>query len=211
MATVKRAKGVRSTKLAQKEWTLERTIPWILTIGGIIGFLAAFVIAVEKIELLKNPAYVPTCNISPLISCGSVMKTWQASAFGFPNPFLGIMGFAVVATIGMALLAGATFKRWFWLGLQYGTIFGVALISWLQYQSIYRIEALCPYCMVAWAVMIPIFWYVTLYNIRAGNIAFLKGADGFLRRHHGEILLVWFLIILGAILNHFWYYWSTLL
>jgi uncharacterized membrane protein len=69
----------------KKELTLDRTWPYILTIGGLIGFVAAFVLTIEKIELLKNPNYVPTCNISPLISCGSVMKTHQAAIFGFPN------------------------------------------------------------------------------------------------------------------------------
>lgn len=201
--------------MAKKQtWTLERTIPYILTIGGIIGFLAAFIITVEKIELLKNPAYVPTCNISPLISCGSVMKTAQASVFGFPNSLIGIMGFAVVTTIGMAMLAGATFKRWFWLGLQAGTIFGVIFIHWLAFQSVYRIAALCPYCMVVWSVTIPIFLYVTFYNFRKGFIKVptrLKGFVDFLQRHHGDVLIAWYLIILGLIINHFWYYWKTLI
>lgn len=197
--------------------TLERTWPWILTIGGWIGFISAATLAIEKVELLKNPAYVPTCNLSPLISCGSVMKTWQASLFGFPNPFIGIAGFAIVTTIGMALLAGlkpAALKRWFWLGLEFGTLFGVLFIHWLFSQSVYQIQALCPYCMVVWAVTIPIFFYTTLYNLRTGVIAApksLKGTVAFIGRHHGDILLVWFLLIIIAILNHFWYYWQTLI
>lgn len=198
----------------KKSLTLTKTIAYILAVGGIVGFLAAFVLTVEKIELLKDPSFKPSCNISPLLSCGSVMKTWQASAFGFPNSLIGITGFAVVATIGMALIAGATFKRWFWLGLQAGSVFGIGFVFWLQYQSIYQIGALCPYCMVVWSVMIPIFWYTTLYNLRVGNISTpnrLKGVVGFLQRHHGDVLLVWFLVIIGVILNRFWYYWSTLL
>jgi hypothetical protein len=30
-------------------------------------------------------------------------------------------------------------------------------------------------------------------------------------RHHGDILLLWFLIIVALILKRFWYYWSTLI
>lgn len=194
--------------------TLIQTFPWILSIGGILGFFAAFILTVEKIELIINPNYVPTCNISPLISCGSVMNTWQASAFGFPNSLLGIAGFAIVATVGVALLAGATFKRWFWIGLQLGTVFGVVFVHWLFIQSVYRIEALCPYCMVVWAVTIPIFWYTTLYNLRTGNIPTpprLKRLVAFLQRHQGDVLIIWYALIIGLILNHFWYYWSTLI
>ena len=190
--------------------TLERTIGWILAVCGIIGFIAAFVLTIDKIHLIQDPSYVPSCSINPIISCGSVMKTAQSSVFGFPNSLIGIAGFAIISTIGMALLAGARFKRWFWLCTQAGVVFGIAFVTWLQYQTLYSIGALCPYCMVVWSVMIPIFWYVTLYNIRTGNIRIKRGG-GFLQRHHGEILLVWFLIILGLILNRFWYYWSTLL
>jgi len=40
---------------------------------------------VEKIELLLNPAYVPSCNLNPIVSCGSVMTTPQGVGAGFPQ------------------------------------------------------------------------------------------------------------------------------
>lgn len=201
----------------KKELALERTWPYILTIGGMVGFIAAFALTIEKFALLKDPSYVPSCNLSPLLSCGSVMKTEQASAFGFANSIIGLAGFAVVTTIGIMLFAGvdaSKVKRWFWLGLQAGTIFGIGFITWLQYQSIFTIGALCPYCMVVWAVTIPIFVYTTLYNLRTGVIATpasCKRLVAFLQRHHGDILVVWFGLITLVILNHFWYYWKTLI
>ena len=197
-----------------KKMTLNQSIGYILAICGIIGFFAAFILTVEKIELIKNPSYVPSCSISPLLSCGSVMKTPEASVFGFANSLIGVMGFTVVATIGMAIIAGAKFKRWFWLGLQVGTIFGIGFVHWLIYQSVFDIGKLCPYCIIVWSVMIPIFVYTTLYNLRFGNIkvpAKLKSVNAFAQRHHGDIVIVWYLIIIGIILNHFWFYWKTLL
>ncbi len=141
------------------------------------------------------------------------MITRQAEVFGFPNPFIGVAGFAIITTVGMALLAGAQFKRWFWLGLQAGTVFGVLFVTWLQYQSIYVIEALCPYCMIVWAVTIPIFLYVLIYNLRAGHIKTAgigRSMSGFIQKNHGSILLIWYALIFLAILTHFWYYWQTL-
>jgi uncharacterized membrane protein len=182
-----------------------------LLICGLIALTAATILTIEKIELYKNPSYQPTCDLSPLISCGSVMKTWQASAFGFPNSLIGVAGFAVVATLGATLLAGATFKRWLWRCVEGGVVFGMLFIFWLQYQSIYRIGALCPYCMVVWSMMIPLFWYVSLYNFREGHIKIPAKLNNFLQKHHGDILIVWYLVIAGLILNHFWYYWSTVL
>lgn len=194
--------------------TLPEVIGMLLAVLGAIGFIASADLSIEKVQLLKDPTYEPSCNLSPLLSCGSVMVTPQAEAFGFPNPFIGVAGFAIVMTAGMALLAGARFKRWFWLGLQAGTVFGVAFITWLQYQSIYRIGALCPWCMVVWTVMIPIFLYVLLYNLREGHLklpASLQSVNDFVQKNHANILMVWYGLVILAILTHFWYYWSTLI
>lgn len=200
--------------MTETKRTLTQTLPYILLIGGLIGFIAAFILTVEKIELIKDPSFVPSCNISPLLSCGSVMKTEQASLLNFPNSLLGIAGFAVVATVGAAMLAGAKFRRWFWLGLQLGAGLGVVLVHWLFFETVYRIGALCPYCMVVWVVTIPIFWYTTLDNLRNGviklNKRWSKMAD-WLQQHHGDILVGWYLVIGLLILNHFWYYWKTLI
>ena len=62
---------------------------WVL-IAGVVGLAAALTLTIEKIEILINPDYVPSCSINPVLSCGSVMITPQASAFGFPNPLIGI-------------------------------------------------------------------------------------------------------------------------
>ncbi|HSX34801.1 MAG TPA: vitamin K epoxide reductase family protein [Candidatus Saccharimonadales bacterium] len=196
----------------KKNITLQKALPWLLVICGIIGLACALIIMYDKVELLKNPAFKPNCDLNPVISCGSVMESKQANAFGFPNPFIGIVGFSVVIATGMAILAGATkLKRWYWLGLQAGTIFGVAFIHWLFFQSVYRIGALCPYCMVVWVMTITLFWYVLLHNIQTGTIRLqgrLQQIGFFMRRHHLDILLVWFLVIAFFILKHFWYYYG---
>src|SRR3546814_14651670 len=103
------------------------------------------------------------------MSCGSVMSTAQAELFGFPNPLLGIVGFTVVVVTGAVLLGGARLPRWYWLGLQVGVTFGMGFVAWLIFQSVYRIRALCPYCMVVWAVMPLMFWFVTQSTVRCGG------------------------------------------
>lgn len=197
-----------------KKPTFQQAYPYLLAIGGAIGFFMAFLLTVEKIELLKNPAFIPSCNLNPVLSCGNIMKTSQASVFGFANALIGIGSFAVITTIGMGMLAGAKFKRWFWLGLQAGTIFGVGFVAWLIDESLYSIGFLCPYCMVVWTVTIPIFWYTTLYNLRAGHIKTppqLKRLVAFCQRNNTEILMVTYLIIVLMIAHRFWYFWSTVL
>jgi uncharacterized membrane protein len=191
-----------------------RLLPWLLLIGGATGLAAAFTLAVEKIALLKDPDYVPSCSINPVLSCGSVMSTPQAEVFGFPNPLLGVIGFTAVMGAGAALLAGTVQRRWFWLGLQAGTTFGVIFVHWLIYQSLYVIGALCPYCMVVWAVTVPLFWYVTLHNLHHRHLplsAPLQRAVRALTELHTVPLTLWFLTVLTLIGARFWSYWSTLL
>ncbi|MDA2812516.1 vitamin K epoxide reductase family protein [Nocardiopsis sp. RSe5-2] len=188
-----------------------RALPWILAVGGGIGLLAAFALAVEKVNSLANPDYVPTCSVNPVISCGTVMDTPTAEVFGFPNPLLGIACFAIVTAIGMAMLSGASFRPWFWWGLQGGVIFGIGFVHFLIFQSLYKISALCPYCMVVWAVMIPIFSYVTLDNVRTGRIplpAGARSAAGVLIRNHTVVVTVWYLLIIAAIAQAFWSFWT---
>lgn len=191
---------------------LQRFMPWLLVVVGVIGLVCSFIIMVEKIHIYQNGDYTTVCDINPVISCGSIMRTEQSNAFGFPNPIIGLVAFPVLITIGMAMFAGATFKRWFWIGLQLGTIFGIGFVHWLFYQSVWSIGALCPFCMVVWTVTIAMFWYTLLYNLREGHIkvpASWGKFTAFLQRHHLDILITWYVVITALILHHFWYYFGA--
>lgn len=176
--------------------------------------LASFIITIEKFHVLENPAYRPSCSLNPVVSCGPIMNSKQASAFGFPNPFIGLAGFAMVINVGVSMLAGAKFKRWYWRLFNLGSLFGILFVHWLIYQSLFNIKSLCLYCILAWAVTAPIFWYTTLYNLGEKNITApkkLAGVAAFARKYHSEILLAWYLSVAGIIVHQFWYYWSTLI
>lgn len=199
-------------KLRQK--TLAQVYPYLLIVLGFIGSLSASILTYEKLQLALNPGKSLACDLNPIVACGSVIATDQASAFGFPNPFIGMIGFGMMIAIGMGLLAGAVYKRWYWIGLQIGVTFGIGFASWLQFQSLYTIGALCPFCMIVWSVMIPLFVYTTSLNLREKRLMLPDGL-GFIRtlfvKHPGELVVVWFTVIILAIVEHFWYYWSTLL
>ncbi|WP_172387987.1 vitamin K epoxide reductase family protein [Streptomyces sp. MNP-20] len=145
-----------------------RAFALLLVVTGVAGLWASWIITLDKFELLKDPNFQPGCSINPVVACGSIMKSDQAEAFGFPNPMLGLAAYAVVIGVGMSLLAGARFPRWYWLTFNAGTLFGVGFCTWLQFQSLYRINALCLWCCLAWVATILMFWYVTSFNVRNG-------------------------------------------
>ena len=141
-----------------------------LIIAGALGLLAAWELSVEKVLVLADPEHVPSCNVGVLVGCSVNLDSWQGSVFGFPNPFIGMMAWPVVIAIGVAILAGAQFTRWFWIGLNVGVAGALVFVGWLIAQSIYVLGVLCPRCMLTWAVTIPTFWEVTLHNQRSGHI-----------------------------------------
>ncbi|MFE7590905.1 vitamin K epoxide reductase family protein [Kitasatospora sp. NPDC057512] len=191
-----------------------RAYAFLLFLGALVGLAASAVLTFDKLRILENPSYVPNCNINPVISCGSVMRTEQAEVFGFPNPLLGLAAFGALAAIGAGLLAGAAYRRWFWLGLNAGTAVGVGFAHWLIYQALYDIGALCPYCMVVWATVVALFWYTTLHNLRSGVIPVGPRLGVVVReaaRYHWALPVLWAAAIALLVLNRFWYYWSTLL
>lgn len=188
-----------------------RTIAYVLALGGAVGTAAAFALIIDRIRLLANPEFVPSCSISPVLSCGSVMTSPQAEVFGFPNPLIGLVTFPVLATLGVVLLTGALLPRWIWAGLQVGTLLGTVFIHWLIAQSLYVIGALCPYCMTVWVAAITAFWYVTLRNLdatRAVLPGWLQTITARIRAVHAAALTVWLLGIAALAVTRFWDYWA---
>ncbi|MCK1813068.1 vitamin K epoxide reductase family protein [Streptomyces carpaticus] len=180
----------------------------LLVITGFLGLLAAWVITLDKFHLLEDPDFTPACSLNPIVSCGSIMESDQASVFGFPNPMLGLVSYGAVIAIGMGLLAGARYRRWFWLGLQAGTLFGVGFCTWLQYQSLYEISALCLWCCLAWVATIFMFWYTTAHNIRHGIIPAPAGVKRTIEEFHWLFPVVHVAIIGMLVLTRWWDFWT---
>ncbi|WP_225096416.1 vitamin K epoxide reductase family protein [Streptomyces sp. CoH27] len=181
----------------------------LLVLTGAAGLLASWVITLDEFKLLKNPNFVPGCSLNPVVSCGSVMKSAQASVFGFPNPMLGLATYGVVVCVGMSLLAGARFPGWYWLAFEAGCLFGVGFVSWLQFESLYRINALCLWCCLAWVATILMFWYATSLIVRTGYVP----APGWLKRFFAEFTWVLPVLHIGVIgmlvLTRWWDFWTS--
>lgn len=183
---------------------------WWVLIAGVIGLVSSATLTVEKIDLLANSSYVPSCNINPILSCGSVMVTPQASAFGFPNPLLGVAGFTVVVVAGVLAVAKVSLPQWFWIGLTVGILSGAVLVHWLIFQSLYRIGALCPYCLVVWAVTVTLL-VVVLSIVFRGSLDDSGALVRVLFQWRWSIVVLWFTAVFLLIMVRFWDYWSTLL
>ena len=141
----------------------------VLIVTGAVGWYAALALTLDKLAVLANPEADLDCNFSVIVQCGKNLGSWQGAILGFPNPIIGLGGFVAPIAVGVALLAGATFARWFWIAFNIGVAGAFAFCLWLAYQSIFNLGTLCPWCMLVWSMVIPMFWTLTLFNAREGR------------------------------------------
>ncbi|WP_150308624.1 vitamin K epoxide reductase family protein [Planctomonas psychrotolerans] len=142
-----------------------------LLLTGASGWVASFILVLERMTLLERPGESLACDVNPFVSCGTVIESWQGSLFGFPNPLLGVAGFVAPMAVGVGLLAGARFARWFWTLFVVGLGGAWAFVTWLFTQTVFSIGVLCPWCMLVWLATIPLFWFSLLFTASRGLLA----------------------------------------
>lgn len=144
-----------------------RIIGVILIVFSIIALVASIILTTDLISILRNPNLNLSCNINPVLSCQSVMKTWQADLFfGMPNSLIGIVVYSVMLTFGVLILVGIKFPRWIWGCLWLGVLGGVVFAAWMLDQSLYAIGILCPLCLTVDFSTIMIFGALSQYIFR---------------------------------------------
>lgn len=174
-----------------------------LVITGLVAAAASFLLLYERIQLWQDSSHSTACDISPWVSCGQVMESWQASTFGFPNIFIGVVGFPLIIAIGVGLLGRLRLPRWYWIGLQAGVLFALGFCVWLWSQAVYVIGALCPYCMIVWAAVIPMAAAVTARNILRGVIPAGEGLQRVARDWWWVAALLLYLAVAASVIVEF--------
>ena len=147
----------------------------LLVVGGALGLLAAFALTLDKFQALTHPSSNLSCDFNLLVQCGKNLGSPQGSAFGFPNPLIGLVGFPAPIFVGVSVLAGVRFPRWFWAVFNLGLLFAIGFVIWLMSVSIFLLGTLCPWCMLVWSAVIPMFVATTLYDLARGNLPVGRG------------------------------------
>ncbi len=164
---------------------LRQSSGWIYTtmlVSALLSLTASFVLSVDAVVLAADPGAQLACNINAVLSCGTVGASWQASVFGFPNAFLGLIAEPVVITIAVASLGGVRFPRWFMLAAQVVYTLGLVFAYWLFFQAYFVIGALCPWCLLVTLSTTLVFTSLTHVNIRDGNLYLPERASRVARR-----------------------------
>jgi len=186
----------------------ERLIYATMLVSALLSLTASFVLSVDAIILAADPKAALACNINAVISCGTVGVSWQASLFGFPNAFLGLIAEPVVITIAIASLGGVRFPRWFMLSAQIVYTLGLVFAYWLFFQAYFVIGALCPWCLLVTLSTTLVFTSLTHVNIRDGNLFLPPRLSRLARGFVGAdldvlVVTVWLLGIAAMVLTKY--------
>lgn len=175
-----------------------------MLVAAVISLVAAFVLSIDAVALAANPTADLACDVNAILSCGTVGLSWQATAFGFHNAFLGLIFESMVITMALIGISGVKLPRWLAVTEQVIYVFALAFAVWLFYQSMFNIGALCPWCLAITYFTMIVFLTLLHYNIREDNIWRTgKGrarARAFIR-NDGDLYvgIAWFVLVTAAI------------
>jgi uncharacterized membrane protein len=146
--TVQRLRAYRKTYVA-------------MLVSATLSLIASLVLSYDAIKLAATPSGKLACDINAVISCGKVAKSWQSDLLGFPNSFIGLMLEPVIITVAIAGLSLVTFPRIFMRVAHIGYGLGLIFALWLLSQSLFVINALCPWCLLVTISTVTVFSTIT--------------------------------------------------
>jgi uncharacterized membrane protein len=180
--------------------TLEQKINYakILVFGSLIGLTASFLQATERITMLKNPGGELSCNLNPVVDCGSVLGNNLAAVFGPPNAFIGMVVFTLLLAFGLQLISGGS---WTSLVAKVAIFFSILIFGfsiWFFGVSLYVIGKICIFCIFIWFVSIPIGIYGLKDYLenkkKLGSIG--KSTNKVLQKYHFSILVAIYAVMI---------------
>lgn len=176
--------------------------------GGLAALIAAFVLTLDELRVLKDPNAILSCSVNIVLNCSTVMQTWQSHVFGFPNMFIGLMAFPVLITIAVLGLSGTKFPRWFLISSIIALFLGTVFAYWLFFSSVYVIQVLCPWCLVVTTSMTVMLASYLHFNLKENTFK-LKDAlntkvQYFLKSgFHQMIVLAWIALMVVLVFLKF--------
>lgn len=143
------------TKKSQSKITYAQ----ILTGSALVGLVASFWQAAERVHMLKYPEQDLSCNLSPVVDCGGVLNDGLAAVFGPPNAMIGMVVFSLLLAFGIQRLSGGEWTEWV-RRLVIGFSVIIMLFSlWFFWVSLYTLGKICIFCVFIWAASMPIGVY----------------------------------------------------
>lgn len=125
----------------------------VALIASAVALFVSFILLAETLQLARHPNQSLGCDVNSVLSCSTVAQSWQSefihfAGLSFPNAFFGIAAESVFVTIAVIGLTHARLPRWFSICTWFGSLAALFYSYWLFTQSMFVINALCPWCLL---------------------------------------------------------------
>lgn len=125
--------------------------------------LATFVLCIAGIGISAYLTYVhfnnPTglaCPATGIIDCAKVVTSSYSVIFGVPVPVAGLAFFVGMAALCSPWAWRSALPALRWVRVA-GAVTGVAMIAWLIYAELFRLDALCLWCTSVHVITVLLF------------------------------------------------------
>ena len=182
-----------------------------LLLCSLIGITASGILTIDKIRLLENPNFSPTCNLSPIVSCISAISSLQSEILHIPNSLFGLVAFSILAFVSVLLLMRTALPKRIWQLLLCMAVAGFLFVNYLILQSTLVLHVICPWCFTVWLTTPLILFllskaYDNTHTPRTDRSWIMK-----FRLNWGVFLLVlWYVALFFLLLIEFRDYWLSL-
>ena len=147
-----------------------------VAVTALIGILITAVQVAEKIAVLKDPATHLVCDVNTVLSCSGVLGSWQSSALGVPNAYVGAVLLGILGSGALGAVLGSTPSKAY-LATMWGlSLFFLCFVTWYLEQTAFAIGALCLWCVGCATTVVIVTALLTRIAAREG--AFGQGAFG---------------------------------
>ena len=204
--------ATENTELKPHGWRHSATWTYLVMLAASAAALVvSFVLSADTLKLARSPGQQLGCDVNAVLSCSSVAQSWQAEIvkFGglsYPNAFFGIAAESVFVTIAVIGLARVTVPRWFATCTWLGGLAALAYSYWLTSQSLFVIQALCPWClalMFSTTIQFMALSHATavVQELPARRNGAVRGLDTYYRLNYDLMVdVVWILALVAIIM-----------
>jgi uncharacterized membrane protein len=172
----------------------------LIAVAGGAGVAATALQLLDRIALTEDPQVSLVCDISSVLSCGSVLTAWQSSALGVPNAMIGLAVFSVFLSAGLTAALGGTLSLRYLRVLEAMALGMLGFTLWYLAQTTFVLGALCLYCTVVGTSVVLVNLAVSRLWRRAGGLGgrgpVARLARGFV--DSGDDRWVWAALWLGV-------------
>lgn len=151
---------------------------WLYTVmllASALALFASFILSADTLYAARHPNARLGCDVNSVLSCSTVAQSWQAEIIhlgrlSFPNAFFGIAAESVFVTVAVVGLCAPTIKRWFPIATWWGGLAALLYSYWLTSQSLFVINALCPWCLTLMAATTVQFMALTHASVTVQDL-----------------------------------------